>query len=183
MDPLDLCAKYLEPLCFNMHVLLCGFSPFGSHVEFTCTLWVPLRCTRSQAYWPICKWCMYLLYWLYMLLIFTVFFSLLLVLLTLCTLCICGSCQLTCLLMCFPTETVSNYKTLQSWKMTLEITCFLFLFSLWLFGTWQTCTYFGKLYTNSNSSAFCHQCADISNYTPTQTTCVCKISFVWLQTN
>jgi hypothetical protein len=85
---------------------------------------------------------------------FYCFFSLLLVLLTLCTLCICGSCQLTCLLMCFPTETVSNYKTLQSWKMTLEITCFLFLFSLWLFGTWQTGTYFGKLYTNSNSSAF-----------------------------
>ena len=24
---------------------------------------------------------------------------------------------------------------------------------------------------------FCHQCADISNYTPTQTTCMCKISW------
>jgi hypothetical protein len=42
MGPLLVCPKYLEPLCFNMHVLLCGFLPYGSDVA--------LRCTRWQAY-------------------------------------------------------------------------------------------------------------------------------------
>jgi len=36
-----------------------------------------------------------------------------------------------CSLLCFPTETVSNYKTWQSWKMTPEIACFLLFFSPW----------------------------------------------------
>jgi hypothetical protein len=34
MGPLHVCAKYLEPLCFDIHVLVCVFSPYVSHVEF-----------------------------------------------------------------------------------------------------------------------------------------------------
>ena len=50
MGPLLVCPKYLELLCFNMHVLLCGCLPYGSDVEFTCILWVAFRCTKWQAY-------------------------------------------------------------------------------------------------------------------------------------
>ena len=102
-----------------------------------------------------------------------------------------------CSLLCFPTETVSNYKTWQSWKMAPEIACFLLFFSPWgslglgrELHTFQN--YTPTQIENQRFSSLCRyllygQNAKIS-WTPPALTCIPSASeeletLCWLKTN